>query len=227
MKSNKKESYIFSKVSISGRALSSLEEIKISLLDHPGVSLMYSGEILRYSIKTQDFTDRYFILEISKSNISITIYSATSPVFFLKEAILKLLLILSFIKAYYSIELSEFYPFIMEILSKDTFSTTEFKKLVENTKATYGDDVVLSRRIITLLNENKKLSNEILFLRSISLRLMTSALLLKYSGKINFKSASKDFGIDEVIFKKLLEETKSLGFTTLWHNKSEFTLVKT
>ena len=227
MKSNKKESYIFSKVSISGRTLSGLEEIKILLSDHPGVSLIYSGEFLRYSIKTQNTTDHYFILEIYNSNISIAIYSMVSPVFFLKEAIIKLLLILSFIKTYYSIELSELYPFIMEILSKDTFGTAEFKKLAENSKTTYGEDVVLSRRIITLLNENKKLSNEILFLQLTSVRLMTSVLLLKYSGKINFRSASKDLGIDEAMFKNLLEETKSLGFTALWHNKSEFTLVKT
>ena len=227
MKLNKKENYIFSKVSIAGRPLSSLEEIKLSFSDHPGLSLMYSGESLRYSIKTQGFTDRYFILEICKENIYIIIYSATSPIFFLKEAVIKLLLILSFIKPNYSIELSDFYPFIMEILSKDTFNTAEFKKLTENTKITYGEDVVLSRRIIALLNENKKLNNEILFLRSTSLRLMTSAILLKYSGKINFRIASKDLGMEEATFRKLLEETKSLGFTTLWHNKSEFTLVKT
>ncbi len=226
MKSNNKENYLFSKITIQGKAHSSLEDIKLLLLDHPGLSLMYSKDILRYSINESGFKQHYFILEISKTNISIITYSMQSPILFLKEAILRLLLILSFIKSSYSIELSELYPFILNILSKEAFEVDELNNQ-NRYKNTYNEDIILSKRIIQLLRENKELKNEISISKSTILRLVTMNLQLKYSGRINLKIASKDLGIEEELLLNILEKAKSLGYAIIWNNKHEFTMVKT
>lgn len=222
---NKKFMFI-SKIQLNAKAEVNFEKIKSHLINHKSLNLLNDNNSLVYVVKTKDL-DYYSTLELFKDKISFITYSNSFPFLYYSDSLLKLILLLSFMKDIYTVQLSELYPYLIELFKNTHLSNTN-KFEISNKKSSNINppELILSKRIIDLLNENKSLNSDLSKKSAENILFFYKFIILKYSNRVNILELSKDLDISEQHAKLLLSDFNKYGISIKWLNKNEFAVIK-
>lgn len=224
---SKAKKYNFtSKIQINAKTDVTFEKIKSYLINHKNLKLIKDGDSLIYLIKNTDI-DYYSTLELFKNKIAFITYSNSFPSLYSYDSMMKLILLLSFMKDIYTIELADLYPYLIEFFRNASLSNkSNFEVINDKSKNINPPELILSERNINLLKENKSLTLDLSKKKSEIILLFHKFILLKYPNRVNVQELSKDLDFDENHIKKLISELITSGVLVKWLNKNDFALVK-
>ncbi len=224
---SKAKKYNFtSKIQINAKTDVTFEKIKSYLINHKNLKLIKDGDSLIYLIKNTDI-DYYSTLELFKNKIAFITYSNSFPSLYSYDSMMKLILLLSFMKDIYTIELADLYPYLIEFFRNASLSNkSNFEVINDKSKNINPPELILSERNINLLKENKSLTLDLSKKKSEIILLFHKFILLKYPKRVNVQELSKDLDFDENHIKKLISELITSGVLVKWLNKNDFALVK-
>ena len=109
--------YLLSRVEVRARLLTRMASVRKALAPYPNLLPVRSGTHLEYLLQDEDTRDHFYSVSIGDASASITIYSKTTPLYFIQEAVLRFLGIIQAIGKDYEVHLPSLYPYLMLALS--------------------------------------------------------------------------------------------------------------
>lgn len=224
---SKTEKFIFtSKIQITAKTKVTFETIRSNLVDHKSLKLIKNDKSLLYLIKSND-SDYYSTIELFEDKISFITYSNSFPSLYSNDSIMKLILLLSFMKDIYVVELVDLYPYLIELFKSVSLSNTHIiNKIEKKSRNINPPELILSKRNIDLQKENKSLSLDLSNKKSEITLLFLKFILLKYNNRINIFELSKDLEMEEQHIRYLISELNNSRAPIKWLNKNEFAVIK-
>ncbi|MDE1846163.1 MAG: hypothetical protein KGH53_02695 [Candidatus Micrarchaeota archaeon] len=165
-----------------------------------------------------------FVFEFGPKSIVEKIYSPLSPVYSMRQALLRLLSIISFLGDSYEVKPQSILPYLISELSRP-----EMNSILKSAPAPRNGnpEILLSKRIIELLSslENSVSKNKRLNSRASSL---IAHLLLRESekGEIVLKDFFEKYSVDQSLLDGASKELFALGFRPVMQNGKRLLLVR-
>lgn len=189
-------------------------------LSYPNAKLLHSGSKNCYLIHANS-QDVFYTIELCDKSINFTTYSTISPLYSIKESLLRLLAIAALLSEDYSIEIEGLFPYLIHVLSKSEPSAREI----------HGDNVlnpqvVLSKRIVELLSINQKLKSDAESLSKTVASATSQLILSKYSFNSNPKQISSETGIDPAHITSAISSLKQSGNRLIYNKNGNFDIVR-
>ena len=208
-------------IPIAARLNVPLSELKAALKSYPFLEQLSCGSELVYLTVGNGTTH---IFHFGREHILQKVYSTSSPVYSMRESLLRLLGMVSFLGDAYSLSPQSLFPYLLHELSKP--------ELAQLPKSTAQDrngnpELILSKRIVQLLAELEGVSREKLDLSSKNLRLIVH-LLIKESerGSVIIKEFCGRYEFPQSKISLIEKELGHLGIRMLLLHEGRINLVK-
>ncbi len=212
--------YLMSRLRLEGK-LHNTGRLEQLLELYPMLHCVGYGNELRYFIDEPDISSRFYIAEFCDKGIAIEIYSKSTPLMFLREGMLRMLSLASFVGTVYEFDIKSIFPYLIDILAKDKLEYY-FKPTMHSESR--GSEIVLSRRILNLLKENYTLKNNVASTEKTTTNLILMLLRLKYSGICNVRTAAPELGIEVDSLITIIKNAGDSGAMVTWHSKETFSI---
>jgi biotin operon repressor len=215
--------YLFSRICIDAAICSSMARVKELLKPYPNMRLERDGTSLRYLLERNDACDHFFSLEFEKRSIAITVYSKRTPALFIQEAMLRLLGVIQTLSGCYRVELESLYPYLVMVIAAQQLDSALPQKTQECNPL---PDVILSKRLIKLINENSKLREEQESLTKNFRRMVLKAVVLSSVSEHSVDSIAAKLGIAKKDVVAALDSAESVGYRVVSTGRGTFNLVR-
>lgn len=203
--------YLASKMPISAKLLTRLSSVRTKLKSYPGIKLVRNGEVVKYLISDED-DERFYTIEFSKDRIVTTVYSGISPLYYMQEAILRTLSILSIIGECYQIDVKSLYPYLINLLANQQVGALE-RPILQEEQPRNGSDIILAKRISSLIRDNSILKAELNDLRKKLISISCLFIITKYIGtSVEMGSILKETCIDSDDVSSITDQLHLLGY---------------
>lgn len=215
-----------SSISVTSRLLGSLNYIKSILNCYPNLKLVSNGTSLKYLSKGEN-ENTFYIFYFSANSIRITTHSKDSPFYYMGEALLRLLSMLSTLEGIYEPDIRSIYPYLIAALGE-----AKLYRLIENLNEPIdpnfenSSDIVLARRINLLIDGNNKLTTELKQSNSMLESLLSKFITLHYGADVSIEKLSEETGLDKGLIEKMLGNMGKLGYKPIRAGKDRFSLVR-
>ena len=188
---NKDRAYLSSRIILKASVKTNMLSIKSRMSVYPAIRQLATGTRLTYLIDGEEQTDRFHVLELEIDRITLTTNSASSPTYFLKESVLRLMSVSMILSEDYEIDLHGLMPYLIHVLSNSDTLINEARPVNFNREA----DIILSRRVIALLDQRNRLESISGELKSKLISAISSLILCKYRNGFERIEISKELGV--------------------------------
>ena len=216
--------YLMSSFCINARVISSIAAIRKKLESYPGLSLIAQGTSLKYELSS-GASDYFYVLELGKNSLCFFIYSLSSPLYLLHDALLKLLNVLVILYDDYFVDVRSLFPYLAAVLARQqyrTFSIGDASKSEHNSEVDY----VLAKRVSALLSENYMLKRELDKCASRAKRTALMLIIAESAHNANVKQMADLLGVSKDGLLELIASLPELGYKAVYRGADEFELVK-
>jgi hypothetical protein len=219
----KSEGYLLSKLEVKSKLLTSASNMQRKLSAYPNLRQVRHGTVLGYVIEEEPGS-HFYSIELDKARASIAIYSKTTPLYFLDEAIMRFLSIMQIVSKDYEIALSDLYPYLAIALSwqrmKDMFKDEPPAERSENT------DIILSKRIIGLAKENRQLNELYNMMLNKNRRLLHRLIILESTNSQSIEAIAKIAEVRRDEVESALRDIRESGYKAVRLSPDRFSLVR-
>lgn len=187
-------------VKLSATLISSLTSVTGKMSVFPNTERISSGTSLKYVAKEGK---KLYIIELGIDAISISAHSE-EPIAILKnELMLKLIAVIRILWRDYRFDFEQLMPYLIDSLAMAQIEDYSNKIAKDHENA----DILLSKRVLCLLNENNRLGKENAEAKALLLKAI-SFMCSTYPERFNPDSISKGLGIEKsLIFGALSPST--------------------
>ena len=219
---NKGKMYLSSRISLKARVKTSIPSVKSKMSCYPAIKLVATGTRLTYIIGDETQTDRFHMLELEKDRITITTNSTSSPTYFMKESLLRLMSVSIALSEDYEIDLHGLLPYLTYILSSSDILVHENRPSNFNREA----DIILSKRVIELLGERNRLEKYSNELKSRLISTVSTLILCKYGNGFDYAGISRELGVTQETMSEAMNELRSRGYRTISAKNGNLEIVR-
>lgn len=222
----KSKSLLFSRLCIDARLASSMRAVEKTLSFFPNLSQTRTGGKLCYYMSNGD-PDCFYLLELGRDAIFMSICSVSSPTYYLNDALLKLLEIMHMLNSDYEIYANSLYPYLIFALSG--MQIEKYSNILNKNEACRLDrdaDLILAGRINSLVKEKEAY-------KGINSRAMErieclTAKLLVFESRSDpsVSRISKSLGLEAEELRKMLLRMPRFGYKAIYKTSDAFELVK-
>ncbi len=216
------KSYLAMRVPLSGR-LNSKAALRKILLLYPALEQVSDGTDLRYVIKSETPNNYFHMAEFSNVGIAVETYSESSPLLLMRETLIRLLSLASFVKPCYEFRIESIFPYLIETLTRQNFEQYPINAAPERPGSM--PEVVLSRRILSLKDELEKLKASNSANSGNVKRLAAALIATKYASRSSITQVATELGLEKLVIKQVLEKCDTQGMNVIWHSGDLFSLV--
>ncbi|MDE1828425.1 MAG: hypothetical protein KGH65_04665 [Candidatus Micrarchaeota archaeon] len=206
------------KIPLRAELRGSIAELAETLAGYPNLHLYSKGTELKYAI---DCGANFYLFTFGRSHIIGEVYSADSPLYHLRDALLRMLSVIAYLGDFYAVCIESIFPYLIAALRE---RQTEFQ--TPKAQGRLGSDLILAKRIVgltTLLDEQKR-RNELLDQHGA--RLLFHLILSESAkGPFSKQSISKRYDADEVSINRALALAPSLGYRIIQQDLQRLRLV--
>ncbi len=213
---------LFSKIEISAELNGSISAVKRELQPYHGLRLAREGTVLTYDIVPDD-NEHHYSVEFGTDRITLWIYSRKTPMLFIREALLRLIALLQLTSCCYDVGLRTLYPYLVLGLAGDQLRSLEQETKAQNSRA---ESVVLARRLMRLISENRDAKRENAELTSKMHKTILRAITISGRGKIGVRDFASELGIGESDVMDALATAGDAGYRIANYGNGIFGLVK-
>ncbi len=217
----KDENYLFSRICIDADLRTGVGHVKKLLSNYPSMHLIKEGTLLSYSIKNDG--GPFFTVDFEHSRISITVHSKETPSFYLQETVLRLLSILQIVSENYEVKIRSLYPYLIMVLAAQQLRVTQSKKPIA---AICMPDIVLSKRLIALLNENTRINAENRRLLADLRKVLLRTVSVYAASGLSLDEISSELGVDKARVIDAIDRAPDLGQRVVRTGKGSFNIVR-
>ena len=114
---DKNRAYLSSRISLKASVRTDMLSVKSRMSYYPATRQLATGTRLTYLLDGEEQTDRFHVLELETDRITLTTHSATSPTYFLRESVLRLMSVSMILSEDYDIDLHGLMPYMIHVLS--------------------------------------------------------------------------------------------------------------
>jgi hypothetical protein len=212
--------YMSSTIPLRCTLVTNISSAKEKISAYPHIKPLHGGKFARYLIKT-DNSDLFYTVELGNDVISFTTYSAISPLYSLKDSLLRLISITAILSEDYHVEANSLFPYLLTMLSK-----LENDRPQNPQNHNRDPQLILSRRIVYLLGENKRLVAGINLTNQNLLSIASDLILSKYYSDSSIKQICTDTGMDEHLAAKALKAIQENGNKLIYKANGNFNIVR-
>ncbi|MGC8547625.1 MAG: hypothetical protein ACP5MC_01310 [Candidatus Micrarchaeia archaeon] len=222
--SDSKSGYLTSRISVKLRLLSSLESIEHKLRNYPGMLLASRGTSLKYVIDQQ--SDHFYTFEIAKDRAELVIFSRQTPLFYMQEALLRLMNLLLIVKDC-EVEIESIFPYIIAILARQQISgiLASAPNNRHDAKMQTDVDFLLAKRIKELLKENTALKQTAAETKAKLEQITLQLVVASSAGTTSIKELASRTKLSELDLKSAIAQLPKLGYKAVYKNSDSFELV--
>jgi ribosomal protein S25 len=232
MQGNKKiielSKYAFSSsTALSGSSTATIYDIKKRLEMYHGLELISEGTILKYLIdEATEVKNRIYLVEISRQQVRLTMYSNAIEPGLDTEPLLRLLSISQILSDLYKFDISSIFPNLIAILSRAKLQPE--KKYLKEAEQTSSNSIehTLARRIIKLLMENDAMQKELNASNTNSQQLLSKLIMLEFENrKASVDIIAEKYMVGRGLVEEALRNLEKIGYKRLYSLQG-FTLVR-
>jgi hypothetical protein len=225
---NSATNYLISEIEVEARLLKSIGAVEEKMSNYPNLAQVGRGTRLSYIIPGNK--DCFYLLKLGKSSMALCIHSSQSPLYFMHEALLRLLSVMQMLSGEYEVSASKLLPYLIAVLARQQIS--HYSEMINgnNSELTRRQsdqtDITLARRISYLLKENSELSQSNVVLSSKVKALATKLILLEYGKNASVNFISKETGFEKSEVESMIAGMKEQGYKAVFKNPDRFELVR-
>lgn len=213
-------SYLSSTIILKAKLSTNIQAAKSRLSSYPLIKLLHEGRHPKYLIQTNN-PDIFYIVMLKSDSISFTVYSTLSPLYLLKEHMLRVISISSILSDNYLIYANSIFPYLINLLSKQDLIKPE-----KRYNYSRDSDILLSKRIVNLLSSNKKLSDRLDSLNRNLTNVTSELILSRYDSDSNLKQIALETGLDQIQVSEALKHIQQNGNKLIYNGKGNFNIVR-
>lgn len=214
---------LFSRIRIDAKLTSNFYRVKELLSQYPNLRLEREGTSLLYMLCDSETQDHFYSFELDREHVSITIYSEGTPALFMQEAVLRLLGLMETLSESYKASLESLYPYLIMTIASQNITLLAQKHVEEGS---IERDVILSKRLISLMKENSSLHEAYLTIMKQFKRTVLAAIMLSGRSGLNIDNIVAETGIEKREIVKAIDDAEVFGYKAVRNGKGRFTLVK-
>ncbi len=218
---DKNRAYLSSRISLKASVRTDMLSVKSRMSYYPATRQLATGTRLTYLLDGEEQTDRFHVLELETDRITLTTHSATSPTYFLRESVLRLMSVSMILSEDYDIDLHGLMPYMIHVLSNSDALVHETGPINFNREA----DIILSKRVIELLGQRSRLESTGSELKQRLISTVSSLILCKYRNGFERTSISKELGVGQEIIDEAINDLRSRGYRAIRSNSGGFEMV--
>jgi hypothetical protein len=215
--------YLLSRIEVSARLLTRMASVRRALEPYPNLKPVRSGTSLEYLLDDRQVRDHFYLVRIESASATITIYSKATPLYFIQEAVLRFLNIIQVIGRDYEVHLPSLYPYLILALAGQQTRRT---LLEEASVQKESSDILLARRLIQLMKENKRLREMHTAELGRSRRLLQTLVVIEGSGGAGIEEITKDTGLSKAEILGILPSLHEIGYKAIRMTPDKFNLVR-
>jgi hypothetical protein len=214
--------YLSSRISLRASIKTDMRCVRSRMSCYPAMRLSATGTRLTYVMDCEKWADRFHTLELETDRITLTTNSVSSPTYFLKETVLRLVSVSMALSEDYEIDLHGLMPYLIHVLSSSDALTHETEPANFNRDA----DIILSERVIELLGQKNKLESAANGYRSKLVSAVSALILCKYGNGADRIGMPKDLGVDREIMSEAINELGSRGYRAISSKDGNLEMVR-
>lgn len=215
--------YLLSRIEVSARLLTRMSCVKKTLALYPNLKPVRSGTCMEYLLNDGEVKDHFYLIRIDHTSATIAIYSKTTPLYFIQEAVLRFLGIIQAIGRDYEVRLSSLYPYLILALASQPMRRI---LLDEPPAQKENSDILLARRLIQLMKENRRLRELHNVELARSRKLLQNLIVIEGSGGAGIGEIIKYTGLSKGEILNILPSLHEIGYKAICINSDKFDLVK-
>lgn len=215
--------YLLSRIEVSARLLTRMASVRRTLALYPNLRPVRSGTCLEYVIDDGEVRDHFYLVRIESTSATLVIYSKTTPLYFIQEAVLRFLNIIQVIGRDYEVRLPGLYPYLILALAGQQMRRT---LLEEASVQKENPDILLARRLIQLMKENKRLREMHTAELGRSRRLLQTLVVIEGSGGAGIEEITENTGLSKADILGVLPSLHEIGYKAIRMTSDKFNLVK-
>ncbi len=205
---NKGKIYFSSRIRLEARIKTSMPSVKSRISCYPAIKQVATGTRITYLIGYETQADRFHVLELEKDRITMTTNSTSSPTYFMKESVLRLMSVSIALSEDYEIDLRGLLPYLTYLLSNSDILIHENRASNFNRRA----DIILSKRVIELLGQRNRLEKYSNELKSRLISTVSTLMLCKYGNGFDHTAISRELGVTQETIAEAINELRSRGY---------------
>jgi hypothetical protein len=223
MKPKTTKRYLSRSIILKASLSTSLDGVRTRLEKYPDIKFLESRREIRF-IAT-DANEICYEFQLSKQYLMAKVLSTTvPPEHFLHNALLRLLSVSSFLEGCYAYEIESVFPVMIDVLSRQHLSQHAITQ--SRTAADRSGDLLLARRINSLLKERSELSDRCGSLNRELNRLTVMLITSRYGSSFSIEDLKKDGIFTEDMLKARLNEIEKSGYKIIRLDKQKMALVR-
>jgi len=219
----KERGYLTSRIEIMAELAGRMSGLKGCLEAYPGLKLVGEGTSLLYELAEEEVSDRFYFIELGKRYIALTICSKQTPVVFMQEAMLRLLAVAQITSKHYRLEISSLYPYLIIAIANQ-----QIRSVIGGAGTLKEDssDLILSKRLISLMKENTALREGSERLAVKFRRLAQRTIILSSTGNMSIPELERDLCLSKDEISGALSCMRQIGYNAIYLGKDRFSLVR-
>lgn len=215
--------YLVSRMEVGARLLTRMGRIKCALEIYPNLRPVRSGTSLEYVLGDERTKDHFYSVRIERTHASITVYSKTTPLYFLPEALLRFLSVIQVIGKDYEVSMPSIYPYLIMVLANQQLRYALPK---EPAPQRDNSDILLAKRLIQLMKENRKLRAMHEAESCKSRKLLQTLVVMEILGGAGIEEIARSTGLNRVELEGVLPSLQERGYKAIRVNSDRFELVR-
>lgn len=214
--------YLISRIPLKARSVFGISAIRKRLGLYPSLTPLSYGTSLRYALGSMQ-SDHFYLLAFSREGILLEVYSKTSPLYLLGDALLRLLSVLALLEGLCSVELESLYPYMIWALGRQHLECVSEEPAEREEQ---GSDIVLAKRIIMLSREKSELGKKAERWHSAARQILARLIASRYGAGFAVDDVAHETGLSEETVREALRLMPTLGYKTLNMDGKTFSLVR-
>ncbi|MFP3278531.1 MAG: hypothetical protein RXO43_03170 [Candidatus Micrarchaeota archaeon] len=192
-------------ITLGGEAKCSMAKVKERMAFYPHLKLISEGSELEYMLveSGEDVNKKAYTLKLSRSGITLYIYSNLSTEYFERESLLRLFSLAQLLSDLYVFDISSIFPNLLHFLYNAEEHAIKVERIGPWDKER-GVAVLLSKKVIALANEVDKLSKELLLYKDKVSDLL--AEIIGFNGNVDKAELAKRYNLDMQIIEKAFQK---------------------
>jgi hypothetical protein len=215
--------YLQSRMSVGARLATRMSSVKRTLDLYPSLRPIRSGTCLEYLLGDAEGSDHFYSVRLEADRAYLTIFSRTTPVYFIQEAVLRLLSILQTIGKEYEPSFHDLYPYLILALSSQQ---TRQALLKDPPLPKDNSDLVLAKRIIQLMRENAELKGRLGMELRRSRRTLQALVVAEAEAGAGIGEIAKAAELSREEVERVLPTLHEIGYKAIQADPDRFDLVR-
>jgi len=192
-------------ITLSGEAKCSMAKVKERMSFYPHLKLISEGTELEYILvdSAEDANKKAYTIKLSRSGITLYIYSNLSTEYFERESLLRLFSLAQLLSDLYVFDISSIFPNLLHFLYNTEQHAIKVERIGPWDKER-GVAVLLSKKVIALANEVDTLSKELSLYKEKVSDFLSEIIL--FSGNTDKEELAKRYNLDMQIIEKAFQK---------------------